>query len=175
MRHGCLILTATILRSSIKASRRQKIVHQGGASRRLSVGCRFRSATSGRIQVCVPSARRYSRSCGPRESQMPWCDGAAFQACAAADLNGARRVASPSTVTQKFAVNGIVICKSFSAAFTLKHRERKQASARRHGGLLLRRSAPTGSWFLPLRRSLQESRPWYLGAASRSRPSGGVS
>src|SRR5260370_5214571 len=30
MRPGCLILTATILRSSIKASRRQNIVHQGG-------------------------------------------------------------------------------------------------------------------------------------------------
>jgi catechol 2,3-dioxygenase-like lactoylglutathione lyase family enzyme len=28
----CLILTATILRSSIKASRRQNIVHQGGAT-----------------------------------------------------------------------------------------------------------------------------------------------
>src|ERR1700688_2597657 len=32
MRPGCLILTATILRSSIKASRRQNIVHQGGAT-----------------------------------------------------------------------------------------------------------------------------------------------
>src|SRR6266853_6290468 len=32
MRPGCLILTATILRSSIKASRRQNIVHQGGAN-----------------------------------------------------------------------------------------------------------------------------------------------
>src|SRR5438477_12518153 len=41
----------------------------------------------------------------------------------------------------KFPVNGVVICKSFSAAFTLKHRECKQASARRHGGLLLRLSA----------------------------------
>src|ERR1700676_4764852 len=30
MRPGCLILTATILRSSIKASRRQNIVQQGG-------------------------------------------------------------------------------------------------------------------------------------------------
>src|SRR5439155_1961246 len=30
MRPGCLILTDTILRSSIKASRRQNIVHQGG-------------------------------------------------------------------------------------------------------------------------------------------------
>src|SRR5260370_41629310 len=30
MRPGCLILTATILRSSIKATRRQNIVHQGG-------------------------------------------------------------------------------------------------------------------------------------------------
>jgi hypothetical protein len=60
------------------------------------------------------------------------------------DLNGASRVASTSAVTQKSAVSGVVVCKSFSAAFTLKHRERKQASARRHGGLLLRRSAPTG-------------------------------
>jgi hypothetical protein len=90
------------------------------------------------------------------------------------DLNGASRLASTSALTQQFAVNGLVVCKSFSAAFTLKHRERKQASARRHGGLLLRRSAPTGSWFLPLRRPLQESRPWHLGAASRSRPPGGV-
>ena len=32
MQPGCLILTATILRSSIKASRRQNIVHQGGAT-----------------------------------------------------------------------------------------------------------------------------------------------
>src|SRR5258708_1988982 len=32
MRPGCLILTATILKSSIKASRRQNIVHQGGAT-----------------------------------------------------------------------------------------------------------------------------------------------
>src|SRR6266436_7276100 len=32
MRPGCLILTATILRSSIKASRRQNIVHHGGAT-----------------------------------------------------------------------------------------------------------------------------------------------
>src|SRR6202790_837126 len=32
MRPGCLILTATILRSSIKASRRENIVHQGGAT-----------------------------------------------------------------------------------------------------------------------------------------------
>src|SRR5882762_4884774 len=32
MRLGCLILTATILRSSIKASRRENIVHQGGAT-----------------------------------------------------------------------------------------------------------------------------------------------
>src|SRR5260370_24162376 len=32
MRPGCLILTATILRSSIKASRRQNIVHQGGTT-----------------------------------------------------------------------------------------------------------------------------------------------
>src|ERR1700686_4679185 len=32
MRPGCLILTATILRSSIKASRRQNIVHQGGGT-----------------------------------------------------------------------------------------------------------------------------------------------
>jgi hypothetical protein len=90
------------------------------------------------------------------------------------DLNSASRMASTSAATQQFAVNGLVVCNSFSAAFTLKHRERKQASARRHGGLLLRRSAPTGSWFLPLRRSLQESRPWHLGAVSRSRPPGGV-
>jgi hypothetical protein len=83
-------------------------------------------------------------------------------------------VASTSAATQKCTVNDVVVCKSFSAAFTLKHRERKQASARRHGGLLLRRSAPTGSWFLPLRRPLQESRPWHLGAVSRSRPPGGV-
>ena len=90
------------------------------------------------------------------------------------DLNGASRVASTSAVTKKCVVNGLVVCNTFSAAFTLKHRERKQASARRHGGLLLRSSAPTGSWFLPLRRPLQESRPWHLGAASRSRPPGGV-
>src|SRR6266404_7266983 len=32
MRPGSLILTATILRSSIKASREQNIVHQGGAT-----------------------------------------------------------------------------------------------------------------------------------------------
>jgi hypothetical protein len=90
------------------------------------------------------------------------------------DLNGASRVASTSAATQKYTVNDVVVRNSFSAAFTLKHRERKQASARRHGGLLLRRSAPTGSWFLPLRRPLQESRPWHLGAVSRSRPPGGV-
>src|SRR5258708_7255083 len=90
------------------------------------------------------------------------------------DLNDESRLASTSALTQQFAVNDLVVCKSFSAAFTLKHRERKQASARRHGGLLLRRSAPTGSWFLPLRRPLQESRPWHLGAVSRSRPPGRV-
>jgi len=90
------------------------------------------------------------------------------------DLTGTSRLASTSALTQQFALNGLVVCNSFSAAFALKHRERKRASARRHGGLLLRRSAPTGSWFLPLRRPLQESRPWHLGAVSRSRPPGGV-
>src|ERR1700730_8397038 len=41
MRPGCLILTATILRSSIKASRRPNIAHQGGAT-----SCRFNSTRS---------------------------------------------------------------------------------------------------------------------------------
>ena len=164
--------TRPYLKQSLSSERSCSLT--GVAPRRLSVSCRFRSATSRRIQVCVPCVRRYSPYFGPRESQSPRCDASAFQDSVAGYLNGARHVASPSAVTQKFAVNGVVVCKSFSAAFTLKHRERKQASARRHGGLLLRRSAPTGSWFLPLRRPLQESRPWHLGAASHSRPPGGV-
>jgi hypothetical protein len=46
------------------------------------------------------------------------------------------------------AVNGVVVWSSFSAAFALEHRERKQASARRHSGLLLRKSAPTTAVWL---------------------------
>jgi hypothetical protein len=71
-------------------------------------------------------------------------------------------------------VKGIVVRTRFSAAFTLKHRECKQASALRRGGLLLRLSA---LWVLvppTLRAPLQESRPWHLGAVSHSRPPGGV-
>lgn len=57
----------------------------------------------------------------------------------------------------------------------LKHRERKQACALRHGGLLLR-YAPEQRVLVPPTRAgaLQESRPWHLGAVSRSRPPGRV-
>src|SRR6266853_4539355 len=98
MRPGCLILTATILRSSIKASRRQKVVHQGGAPRRLSVGCRFRGTTYSRFRGNVLHVRLYSPSSGPRESHSPRCDAPAFEASVA--LNGARRVVLTSAMTQ---------------------------------------------------------------------------
>jgi hypothetical protein len=56
--------------------------------------------------------------------------------------------ARPYSIQSAAAVNGVVVWSSFSAAFALKHRERKQASARRHGGLLLRGSAPTTAVWL---------------------------
>ena len=56
----------------------------------------------------------------------------------------------------------------------LKHRERRRGCARWHGGLLLRYRAGIGLGSSRFAGALQESRPWHLGAASRSRPSGGV-
>ena len=53
----------------------------------------------------------------------------------------------------QISLNDIVVCESFSAAFTLKHRECKQVSARRHGGLLLRRSATMGVLAPPASRA----------------------
>jgi hypothetical protein len=62
---------------------------------------------------------------------------------------------------------------SFSSA-ALKHRERQRGCAQRLGGLLLRSRACTGFGSSRFAGTLQESRPWHLGAASRSRPPGGV-
>ena len=56
----------------------------------------------------------------------------------------------------------------------LKHRERRRGCALRRGGLLLRYRAGIGLGSSRFAGTLQESRPWHLGAASRSRPSGGV-
>jgi hypothetical protein len=56
------------------------------------------------------------------------------------------------------------LVRALLSPFALKHRECRQGSALRRGGLLLRRSAlmvlvpPTGG-------PHQESRPWHLGAA----------
>jgi len=41
----------------------------------------------------------------------------------------------------------------------------KSGCARRRGGVLLRLRRPSGSWFLPVPGTLQESTPWHLGAA----------
>ena len=56
----------------------------------------------------------------------------------------------------------------------VKHRERQRGCALRHGGLLLRFCACAGFGSSRFAGTLQESRPWHLGAASRSRPPGGV-
>src|SRR4029077_15606779 len=56
----------------------------------------------------------------------------------------------------------------------LKHRERQRGCALRRSGLLLRYCACTGFGSSRFAGTLQESRPWHLGAASRSRPPGGV-
>jgi hypothetical protein len=56
----------------------------------------------------------------------------------------------------------------------LKHRERQRGCALRLGGLLLRYCACPGFGSSRFAGTLQESRPWHLGAASRSRPPGGV-
>jgi hypothetical protein len=53
-------------------------------------------------------------------------------------------------------------------------RPQLRGCALRHGGLLLRYCACTGFGSSRFAGTLQESRPWHLGAASRSRPPGGV-
>jgi hypothetical protein len=55
-----------------------------------------------------------------------------------------------------------------------KHRERQRGCALRLCGLLLRCRAYTGFGSSHFAGTLQESRPWHLGAALRSRPPGGV-
>jgi hypothetical protein len=77
-----------------------------------------------------------------------------------------------TSATQKCDLDGLIIYISFSAAFTLKHRECKQSSARRRGGLLLRRSAPTGSRFLPLRGHPPRKQTLALGSCLTLAPSG---
>ena len=54
---------------------------------------------------------------------------------------------------QKSHLSGTVVLTPFSAAFTLKHRECKQSSARRRGGPLLRGSAPKGVLVPPTSRA----------------------
>src|SRR5204862_346014 len=56
----------------------------------------------------------------------------------------------------------------------LKHREQERGCALRLCGLLLRCRACTGFGSSRSAGTRQESRPWHLGAASRSRPPGGV-
>ncbi len=90
------------------------------------------------------------------------------------------------SVPKKCHLDGVVVLTPFSAAFTLKHRECKQASARRRGGLLLRGSAsyevlvpPTsrapskkadlGTWELSHTRALRVVCLERLRASSRSR------
>jgi hypothetical protein len=53
-------------------------------------------------------------------------------------------------------------------------RPQLRGCALRHGGVLLRYCACTGFGSSRFAGTLQESRPWHLGAASRSRPPGGV-
>ena len=70
-------------------------------------------------------------------------------------------------------------CLNVNRRFTfspiaLKHRDRQRGCALRHGGLLLRYCASSGFGSSRIAGTLQESRPWHLGAASRSRPPGGV-
>ena len=60
----------------------------------------------------------------------------------------------------------------YSAAFTLKHRECKQSSAPRRGGLLLRGSAPMRSWFLPLCGHPPRKQTLALGSCLTLAPSG---
>jgi hypothetical protein len=73
---------------------------------------------------------------------------------------------------QKSHLNAVVFFTPFSAAFTLKHRECKQASAHRRGGLLLRGSAPMRSWFLPLRGHPPRKQTLALGSCLTLAPSG---
>jgi len=111
---------------------------------------------------------------GPRESQSPTVRCLTLPSQRSRDLNGAPRVASTLAVTKT--MHHQRYCR-LQVLFSRFHSQvpRTQASqARRHGGLLLRRSAPTGSCSSHFAGPLQESRPWHLGAASRSRPPGGV-
>lgn len=63
-----------------------------------------------------------------------------------------------STSLTQCPVNDVVVGPSFPAALALKHRECKRVRARRHGGLLLRRSAPEPSLLLSLGTDTAETR-----------------
>jgi hypothetical protein len=107
----------------------------------------------------------------PRESECSRTDPPLLPSQHGESSSASFRVVSTSVV-RKCHLNGVLVCTPFSAAFTLKHRECKQVSARRLGGLLLRRSAPTGSRFLPLRGHPPRKQTLALGSCLTLAPSG---
>jgi len=115
-----------------------------------------------------------SRYCGPTRITIATVRCLTLPSQRSRDLNGAPRVASTLQLPKNNAPSTVL---SFASPFQPLHSQvpRTQASQRPAA----RRSSasqerPYGVLVPPTSQALQESRPWHLGAASRSRPPGGV-
>src|ERR1700682_5417312 len=108
---------------------------------------------------------------GPRASECSHTDPPSPSKSASRELHRAFRILYTSAAKQSH-LSGVVVLTPYSAAFTLKHRECKQSSARRLGGLLLRDSAPMRSWFLPLCGHPPRKQTLALGSCLTLAPSG---